>query len=592
MFFADDIILAAKANDKTAHSIKNTLEKFCLASGLRVSLSKSTVYFAPKTVQAARNRMVDILDFCPTSHLGKYLGVKVTHSRNRSENFRELIEKVQHRLSGWKAKNLNLAGRATLIQSVTSALPIYSMHSNWIPTKVCDQLDRLNRAFLWGSIDNIKKIHLVGWDKIICCKSKGGLGIRDSRKTNLAMLAKTGWRVFQKDETVWSKIFRVMVRSVENGTTLAPFLVKCYDMVNDESTNDLISWTESNDSFIIWDESKFASQLLPKYFKHSNFSSFVRQLNIYGFRKIDTDRWQFANEAFIKGQKHLLKNITRRKQPQNLVQRKSSQQKEIDPPSPPEEDKRIALWKEVENLKNDRNALTQELKKLTQHQQTSQSKLLLLREQLKGMEKNQQQMLSFIVMAMQSPEFLVQFFQPKENNWIMAEAGKSKLSEVTDDCEPNPSDGAIVRYQPPEDKYSGPECTTADANIEDFMDFDFASDEMRDLLMDIDFFLDPESVDENSFSVENNGPHQFVLPDIHGNDNMMEQLLLSNPSPENELEGEGKESNMSNGSDDDNEYHNQITEAIESRNTSESSEKVEILTKQMGYLGSEMTGDQ
>lgn len=72
-----------------------------------------------------------------------------------------------------------------------------------------------------------------------------------------------------------------MVKSLENGTSLPPFLVKCYEMVSDESTNELISWTESNDSFIIWDESRFSSQLLPKYFKHSNFSSFVRQLNIY-----------------------------------------------------------------------------------------------------------------------------------------------------------------------------------------------------------------------------------------------------------------------------------------------------------------------
>ncbi|PIN24976.1 hypothetical protein CDL12_02285 [Handroanthus impetiginosus] len=175
-----------------------------------------------------------------------------------------------------------------------------------------------------------------------------------------------------------------MVKSVENGTSLPPFLVKCYEMVNDESTNELISWTETNDSFIIWDESKFSSQLLKKYFKHSNFSSFVRQLNIYGFRKVDTDRWQFANDAFIKGQKHLLKNISRRKQPQSVVPKKSAQQREADPPVASEEDKIAALWKEVENLKTDKTALTQELKNLRQHQETSQSKLLLLREQLKA----------------------------------------------------------------------------------------------------------------------------------------------------------------------------------------------------------------
>ncbi|KAI3453193.1 hypothetical protein Pfo_009856 [Paulownia fortunei] len=393
-----------------------------------------------------------------------------------------------------------------------------------------------------------------------------------------------------------------MVKSLENGTSLPPFLVKCYEMVNDESTNELISWSESNDSFIIWDESRFSSQLLPKYFKHSNFSSFVRQLNIYGFRKIDTDHWQFANEAFIKGQKHLLKNISRRKQPQNLVPKKSSQQKDTDAALQCEEDKRIALWKEVEDLKTDKNALTQELKKLRQHQQISQSKMILLREQLKGMEKNQQQMLSFIVMAMQSPEFMVQFFQPKENSWRMAETGKTKLSEVTDDCEPTPSDGMIVRYQPPKDGHTMPPCTTEASNSEDLMDFDFSSDEMRDLLMDIDFLLGP--VDEKLLSMENHG--QFVLPDMPENDTVMEQLLWSSPSTENqqltELEAEActdsgvpiglrfqpEESDKSNGSADDvNEYQNQITEATKFQSPIDTSEKVEVLTKQMGFLTSE-----
>ena len=76
-----------------------------------------------------------------------------------------------------------------------------------------------------------------------------------------------------------------MVRkSKENGSdSVAPFLTKCYEMVDDEVTDSIISWTqpESCNSFVIWDMTEFSVKLLPLYFKHNNFSSFMRQLNIY-----------------------------------------------------------------------------------------------------------------------------------------------------------------------------------------------------------------------------------------------------------------------------------------------------------------------
>ncbi|XP_034924584.1 heat stress transcription factor A-6b [Populus alba] len=203
-----------------------------------------------------------------------------------------------------------------------------------------------------------------------------------------------------------------------------PFLTKTYDIIEDASTNHIVSWSRGNNSFIIWDPQAFSTSLLPRYFKHNNFSSFVRQLNTYGFRKVDPDRWEFANEGFLRGKKHLLKSIRRRKAPQTQTSQQALEAcVEVGT---------FGLDGEVNRLRRDKQVLMVELVKLRQQQQTTKACLQLIEQKLKRTENKQQQMMSFLARAMQNPNFVQQLAQQKEMRKELEEAISKKRRRPID----------------------------------------------------------------------------------------------------------------------------------------------------------------
>ncbi|KAI3449685.1 hypothetical protein Pfo_006350, partial [Paulownia fortunei] len=143
------------------------------------------------------------------------------------------------------------------------------------------------------------------------------------------------------------------------------------------------------------------------------------QYEFSGFRKIDPDKWEFANEAFLRGQKHLLRNIRRRKA---TAQPLPSQQAI----GPCVEVGRFGLDGEVDSLRRDKQVLMMELVKLRQQQQNSRAYLQQMELRLQGTERKQQQMMSFLARAMQNPEFIHQLVQQKEKRKELAEAVTKK----------------------------------------------------------------------------------------------------------------------------------------------------------------------
>ncbi|KAJ7979173.1 Heat stress transcription factor A-5 [Quillaja saponaria] len=207
----------------------------------------------------------------------------------------------------------------------------------------------------------------------------------------------------------------------------APFLLKTYDMVDDSSTDDIVSWSSNNNSFVVWNPPEFARLLLPTYFKHNNFSSFIRQLNTYGFRKIDPERWEFANEEFIKDQKHLLKNIHRRKPIHSHSQPQGSL---ADP-------ERAAFDEEIERLSGEKAALESNILRFKQQRPAAKLQLEDIADRINGMEKRQESLLNFFEKALQNPTFVENLHRKIESMDLSAYSKRRRLPQVEPTSENN-----------------------------------------------------------------------------------------------------------------------------------------------------------
>ncbi|KAF7838390.1 ribonuclease H [Senna tora] len=140
--------------------------------------------------------------------VGRYLGANITSGRQRKGNFKHIIESIQKKLAGWKASCLSLAGRATLVQSALSTIPLYHMQHNKIPKGVVNQIEKIERDFLWGSTPEKRSLHQVSWDQICLPRSLGGLGINSLQHMNDAFIFKLAWKLLCNKKDLWINIVK------------------------------------------------------------------------------------------------------------------------------------------------------------------------------------------------------------------------------------------------------------------------------------------------------------------------------------------------------------------------------------------------
>ncbi|XP_059285304.1 heat stress transcription factor A-4c-like [Lycium ferocissimum] len=213
-----------------------------------------------------------------------------------------------------------------------------------------------------------------------------------------------------------------------SANALPPFIVKTYEMVDDPSTDPIVSWSSNNKSFIVWNPPDFARDLLPRYFKHNNFSSFIRQLNTYGFRKIDPEQWEFANEDFLRGQPHLLKNIYRRKpvhshSAQNIQNLSSALT----------ESERQGYKEDIEKLKHENELLQLELQGHKQDHQGLEMEMKVFTERVQQTKNQQKNVLSTLARTINKPGLALSLMPQLEMN----ERKRKKASSSEDSTREN-----------------------------------------------------------------------------------------------------------------------------------------------------------
>lgn len=147
-FFVDDLVIFCKVELEQARLLQSILNHFCDFSEHKISTKKSNIFFSEGTDHGLADHISHLLGFHEVQDLGTNLGVPLLHDRVTNSTSSFIVEKVHCKLRSWTARELSIAGKVTLAQSILLSIPNYFMQSLRIPKRICTEIERLVHQFI------------------------------------------------------------------------------------------------------------------------------------------------------------------------------------------------------------------------------------------------------------------------------------------------------------------------------------------------------------------------------------------------------------------------------------------------------------
>ncbi|XP_019184368.1 PREDICTED: uncharacterized protein LOC109179318 [Ipomoea nil] len=197
--------IQAKAEEAT--EVKRCLSIYENLSGQAVNYHKSNICYSRNTSDEDRQIVAQILGVAHAPNYGKYLGLPSFIGRHKKAVFAYVEDKIRQRIGSWNKKLLSQAGKEILLKTVAQSMPTFSMSVFLLPVSVCTTIEMTMNRYWWDSGTD-RRIHWKAWDNLCVPKKYGGLGFKDLRAFNLAMLGKQAWRMLTKSDSLVARVYK------------------------------------------------------------------------------------------------------------------------------------------------------------------------------------------------------------------------------------------------------------------------------------------------------------------------------------------------------------------------------------------------